>query len=283
MTGHRHLLNDRPPELPAELLEAVASPGGGRIVLVLGAGCSGERPTDLPLAGDLARECHRRLLADGRLADGAVGNPDDLSAVAAAVFEATGSQRDLVERFPPDRFRNAEPNDGYLIAAAFLRESAVSCVMTLNFDVAASTALAHLGTREEVSTIGGPEDHHRLGARNLIYLHRNINSEPDELILRREALDEEWRDHWEEVVARRVLGGPVTVFVGLGSPAAVLVETTRRILAALEVGARVYVVDPLERERSAFFAALDLDPRVYVRLGWSEFMHRLAGAAMAWR
>jgi hypothetical protein len=197
--------------------------------------------------------------------------------VAEAIVARTGGQRELVERFEPDAFRNAEPNDGYLIGAALFQEGALNTVMTLNFDLAATTALARVGAGASVSTIRGPEDHHRLGARNLIYLHRDINSDPDELILRPSQIDIEWRDNWEQVVAQRVLAGPTTVFVGLGTPASVLVETTQKILEALtQAGANVYVVDPLERERSAFFAALGLDPEVYVQLGWGEFMHQLA-------
>ena len=264
-------------ELPADLLAAIAAPGGGRVVLVLGAGCSHEQPPGLPLAGELAFECHRRLVADQILQEGDVGNPHDLSAVAEAVVAKTSSQRELVERFPPDDFRNAEPNEGYMIAAAMLLEGALGTAMTLNFDLALTTALARLGAGAAVSTIRGPEDHHRLGGRNLIYLHRNIDSDADELILRAEALERAWRNRWEEVVARRVLGGPVTVFVGLGSPAGVLVETTRKILEALaRVQATVLVVDPLDRAHSDFFAEVKLEPELYIQLGWGDFMHRLA-------
>ena len=54
-----------PSPLPSAILHAISSDGGGRIVLVLGAGCSVEEPTDLPLSGDLSEDCHRRLCADG--------------------------------------------------------------------------------------------------------------------------------------------------------------------------------------------------------------------------
>lgn len=62
-------------ELPPDLLGAVAAKEGGRVVLVLGAGCSKESPTDLPLAGDLARECHRQLVENGCLHDEDVEDP----------------------------------------------------------------------------------------------------------------------------------------------------------------------------------------------------------------
>jgi hypothetical protein len=261
--------------LPVDLLEAVAYPGGGRVVLVLGAGCSVDPPTNLPLAGALSRECYRRLVEDGVMAEDACDSPDDLSAVADAVFAATDSQRALVERFPPDRFRRAAPNEGHRIAAALMREGAVSNIVSLNFDLAEDAALTNVSAGAEVATISGPEEHHRLIAQNLIYLHRPITADADQLILRTVALDEAWRGGWEEVITGRVVGGSVTVFVGLGSPAGVLVESTRRIVAAVGEGARVYVVDPSERDRSRFFEALGLDPDVYVRLGWSNLMQRL--------
>ena len=41
--------------------------------------------------------------------------------------------------------------------------------------------------------------------------------------------------------------GTVTVFVGLGTPAAVLLKTTRKIIELLGNDARLYVVDPADR------------------------------------
>jgi hypothetical protein len=154
--------------LPADVLEAIAYPEGGRVVLVIGAGCSVDAPTNLPLAGALARECHRRLVEDGVIAQDACDSPDDLSAVADAVFAATNSQRALVERFPPDRFRRAAPNEGHRIAAALMREGAISNIVSLNFDLAEDAALTNVSAGAEVATISGPEEHHRLIAQNLI-------------------------------------------------------------------------------------------------------------------
>ena len=102
----------------------------------------------------------------------------DLSAVAEAVVCKTGSQRELVQRFPPDAFRNAEPNEGYLILAALFLEGVLTNALSLNFDSVARTALATLGAGPRVSTIRGPVDHTQLGTRNLIYLHRDIDSSP---------------------------------------------------------------------------------------------------------
>ena len=71
-----------------------------------------------------------------------VDDQRDLSAVADAVVQTTGSQRELIDRFPAGEFRLAKPNEGYLIMAALLLEGAVANALTLNFDLAARTALA---------------------------------------------------------------------------------------------------------------------------------------------
>ena len=246
-------------------------------MLVLGAGCSNEEPTSLPLSGDLAEECHRKLLADGILEEGEVDNERDLSAVADAVVRSTGSQGALIERFPPDAFRYAEPNEGYLIMAALFFEGALANAMTLNLDSAARTALGQLGVGSRVSTIRRPEDHNELGTQNLIYLHRDIDSGPDEIILRSTELELAWQEHWEEVIAQRVLGGPITVFVGLGTPASVLIYTTRRILEAMDPSRpSVYVVDPIAHADSSFADALQIPSEDYICLGWTELMRALA-------
>ena len=246
-------------------------------MLVLGAGCSSESPTNLPLSGDLSEECFEKLLADGVLQPSDVQNPRDLSEVAEAVFSKIGSQEAVVSRFPPGRFRLAAPNKGYEEMAALFLEGALADTMTLNFDCAARTALAHLGAGSKVSVVSGPEDHTHLGDRNLIHLHRDIERPPDELILRSEQLVEAWQGHWEEVIARRVLSGPVVVFVGLGSPAAVLVETARWISDAIDTSnGRVFVVGPSEHDDSRFASALGISSEEYIRMGWSEFMGELS-------
>ena len=263
--------------LPTELLEAISSPNGGRVVLVLGAGCSTEWPTSLPLSGDLSAECYEKLLADRVLEASEVSDPRDLSEVADAVYRKTDSQQAIVNRFPPGRFMLAAPNEGYRIMAALLLEGALADAMTLNFDSAARTALAQLGAGASVSVIRGPEDHAQLGTRNLIHLHRDIDCPADELILRSEDLERAWQKHWEEVVAQRVLSGPVVVFVGLGSPASVLVETTKRISSAMgSRSRRVFVVGLSEHDDSRFASALGISPDEYIRMGWRDFMLELS-------
>lgn len=266
--------------LPADLLHAVAHDGGGRVVLVVGAGASCEPPTGLPLSRQCAVEAHRQLVADGVLIEGQCADPEDLSCLADAVVDATGGQSALVERLPIPSFRSAEPNEGYLIAAALLREQAVACVMTLNFDLGMSAALTRLGAQDDVGVVSGPEEHHRLGTVNLIYLHRNVNANPEAWILRTSALADDWRDRWAEVIAHRIIGGPVTVFAGLGTPAAVLVETAVRIRTAIPDGTRVFQVDPGNREDSAFFARLTLPDDAYLRMGWCDFAKELGARVL---
>ncbi|GAI05518.1 unnamed protein product, partial [marine sediment metagenome] len=215
--------------LPADLLHAISQPEGGRVVLVVGAGCSVEPPTNLPLSRQLALDAHRRLVEDGVLDDGDCPEPASLTCVADAVWSKTKSQRELVVRFPCDGFRQAEPNRGHLLTAAMLYEQALSCVMTLNFDLAISNALSQIGAHGNVKIISKPDDYASLGLSNLVYLHRNVDADPDLWVLRSVTLEENWRDGWERVVTERVVSTPVTVFVGLGSSIDVLEESTLRI------------------------------------------------------
>ena len=133
--------------LPADLLHAVSAPGGGKITLVVGAGCSFEAPTSIPLAGTCSQECHDRLVANGVLAVGDCPTPGDLSALADAVMMKTGRQRLLVEQLSQNyTLQTATPNEGHLIAAALLREGAIASVLTLNFDLALSAAISECST-----------------------------------------------------------------------------------------------------------------------------------------
>lgn len=264
-------VSPEPADIPSDL-KAAAARAEEQIVIVMGAGCSLEEPTGLELAHELSERVHRILVANGILNAEAVTDPQDLSEVAEATVGATGSQRLFVDEFPPAAFRSAKPNTGHLILAALLREGVIGDVLTLNFDLSVSSAVSVLGAGREVRIIRGPEEHDRQGARNVIYLHRNIESPADDLILRPEQMEEQWQDEWEEVIARRVLSGPMTVFVGLGSPAAVLTATTRRIMDSLGTDAIVYVVDPGDPKRSGFFSALEVSAQRYVA-AWVVRVH----------
>src|SRR5689334_19675420 len=97
-------------QLPPDLLHAIADGSGGRVALVIGAGCSKEPPTCLPLAGECAEDAHRKLLVDGIIRDGDCSDPSDLSCVADVVFAARDSQIELIKRLPVDDFKSASPN-----------------------------------------------------------------------------------------------------------------------------------------------------------------------------
>jgi hypothetical protein len=201
--------------LPDHLLQAVAD-RSGRIALVVGAGCSLEDPTNLKLSSAYALEIHADLIRDGVLADGDCEHPEDLSAVTSAVWAKRTSQADVVTRLPRAEFRNARANHGYRAAAALMREGSVSAVLSLNFDLAMSHALAELSAHE-VAVIAGPSATRDLGSQVVVYLHRNVNEDdPNNWILRVETLEDEWEGHWEEVLSRRLLSSPVVVFAGLG-------------------------------------------------------------------
>jgi len=261
------------PPLPADLLHAVAE-RSGRIALVVGAGCSIEPPTGLQLATAYSLDVHRQLVQDGLLADGECESPEDLSALTSTVWEKHGNQSPIVERLPRREFRQAQPNNGYLIAAALLRERVVSVVLTLNFDLAMTTGLGRLSAKE-VDVIPGPDAAAQLGSATLIYLHRNVE-EPDanHWILRTEALQQEWQGGWEEVVTQRVMSCPVVVFAGLGSPAAVLTDTVTRVRNAVGASHQAFVVDPAKE--TDFQKVLRLPAEAHIRLGWCDFMGVLA-------
>jgi hypothetical protein len=280
MTNGQETAAEAPGGIPPELLEAIAAADGGRVVFILGAGCSFEQPTGLELADVLARRCHDELVANHDLEAGECHDPDDLSVVADAVFAKHGSQRKLVELFTPDKLKNAEANEGYELAAIMLREKAVSSVLTLNYDLAAAHALE--GAGGEVGIIEGPEEHERMRGNNLVFLHRSITRKPDDLIIRTEQLNRDWEEgHWEKIVAERFVGGSVTVFVGLGTPAAVLVDTAKRIIKSIGDKARFFVVGPGSPEDSKFFQELELEEDLWISMGWCEFATALAARLLA--
>jgi len=264
--------------LPADLLTAVSAPGGGKITLVVGAGCSFEAPTSIPLAGQCSTESHQRLLADGILAAGDCGDPSNLSSLADAVFAKTGRQEALVRQLSQNyAFKTATPNEGHRLAAALLREGAISSVVTLNFDLALSVAISELGVGDTVAIIDGPDDLPAQKAINLYYLHRNVNAADLETwILRTADLNDNWKTQWEGVVVNRVLSTPIVIFAGLGSTADVLVETAKFIKAKIPNGNKLYQVDPGDPNNSPFFTALGLDRTSFIKTGWCEFMADLS-------
>lgn len=264
--------------LPHELLQAVSAPGGGQITLVVGAGCSVEAPTLIPLAGTCSQQCHDRLVVDGVLAPGDCLAPWNLSCLADAVVAKSGHQRLLVEQLRLNyELKAASPNEGHLLAAALLREGAIASVVTLNFDLALSAAIMHLGVGDAVGIIDGPADLTNKKATNLFYLHGNANAtDPETWILRTAALASEWKGKWEHVVAAMVLATPVVVFAGLGSPADVLVESSKQIRNVIPTAHRAFQVDPGEPNASPFYMALALESGAFIQTTWCEFMAALS-------
>ncbi|MFA5890841.1 MAG: hypothetical protein WDA27_07810 [Actinomycetota bacterium] len=214
------------------------------------------------------------------MTEGECADPRDLSAVADAVFAKTGSQQEIVRRLPVVKFQNASPNEGHKLLCALLRERAIGSTLTLNFDLAISHGLAAMGAAGDIAVISSPTQLADLGASNVIHLHADANASPETWILRTDQLETLWRDGWQDLVTTRVITAPVVVFAGLGAPASVLVESVRRIRAALPSHVIIHV-DPGAYGSSEFTSAIDVVEERYVRLGWCEFMRRLGDRVAA--
>lgn len=230
-------------------------------------------PTNLQSSRAYAQEVYHRLTLSGALTEGCC-DPDDLSSVADAVVEAFGTQEPAVSVLPITDFRNAPTNRGYLIAAALLREHVIKAVVTLNYDLAMSHALADVGPASEVAVLQQPADHGMLGAYNLVYLHRSANCDPKQWVLTTAALERDWATGWERVVMDSLVTAPVTVFAGLGSPAAVLTESVKKIRnrPGGDATAQFLVGKSPTPAGNEFFAGLDLPADSYVSSGWINFM-----------
>ncbi len=200
--------------IPAGLLQAVSFEGGGRLALVIGAGCSVEPPTDIPLAQALSTEANRKLVLDGVLEDGECGDPDNLAVLASLIFLKTQSQHDLVSRFPLAKLKTAKPNLGHRLLVALMTEHAISYVLSLNIDLAVQNASSELGSPIEIVDTSGQNIP---ASPTLIHLHGSVNGPSDSLVLRQETINAAWKGKWEHVVAHQILAAPNVLFVGLGS------------------------------------------------------------------
>lgn len=258
--------------VPPALLAAVSAEPGGRLVLVIGAGASIEPPTCLESGAAYAEEAHQGLVDDHILEVGDCADPRDLSLVADAVHTKTGSQIALTDRLPRHKWRLAAPNDGHLAAAALLIEGAVRAVVTLNYDLAMQTALSELGGASAVTVCRGPEDYAEASGRTLFYLHRSVEAPAEQWVLRAADLDSAWQGAWEELVASGTLSAPVTLFAGLGSPAAVLTHTVTRLAA---IGhSQYFYADPYPVNR--FVESMRNNLEAVVRIGWCALMIELS-------
>lgn len=256
-------------DIPAGLFHAVTAEGGGCLALVIGAGCSSEPPTSIPVAGTLSREIERKLVMDGVLTTNECPDPSNLSALTSLIFDKTNSQEMVVNRFPIKQMRLARPNTGYKLLVALMAERAVSYVLSLNFDLAVQHAAAELGTSIEVVDAIGK---HIPAAPTLVYLHGCINGDPEALILRQEVIDDGWRGAWEQVVANQILAAPNVLCAGLGSAAPVLTETVAMIAHAVGGTKTFYQADIVPHGSSAFAAALGVGAEHYIEGGWSEVL-----------
>ena len=259
--------------LPSQLLRA-ATEGEGRVVFVMGAGCSVEPPTSLPLAHECSRAAHQRLVDDGVIAGGACADPDNLEDVADLVVATTGSKSDLVSRLPRQRFRLATPNRGHDVLAALMAERIVRAALTTNFDVAINTALAKAGIRD-VSVIDGVVDHHDLGNASVIYLHRSANAPEEEWVLTSEEVHKGWKDAWNRMLAGAVLTAPAVVFIGMGTLVGVLLASATRVREAVLDAHSVFQVDLLPREKSKPSKLLWPAEDNYIQMGWISFARKL--------
>lgn len=263
-------------EPPPELLGCVSDIAGGRLVIVTGAGSSMDWPTGLRSGAEYSELAFAALVQDQLLEANSCDQPRDLSLVADAVFDAYGAQEHLTDRLPRSDWRNASPNEGHRIAAALLIDGLVRAIVTLNYDMAFQAALSELGAPSQVTIAKGPEDHAKLSGRSLIYLHRSAESDPETWVLRKADLDDAWRGGWEAMIAAGVLYAPVTLFAGLGSPAAVLTETVRHLAG---LGSRYFLADPFGG--GAFEQALSDHLTAILRVGWVELMKTLSLRAAA--
>lgn len=261
--------------LPPNLLQAIASPGGGQIAIVIGAGCSFEDPTAMPLAGTLSENAHRQLLLNGVIVEGECPEPWDLAELASLVFTKTGSQDELVSKFPVNEMKTASPNSGYLLLAALMSENAISHVLSLNFDLAVQTAIAQLGLGSKINIVDC-SGQQVAAVPTLVHLHGCINSPSDDLVLRTEVMDVDWKEGWEELVSTQILSAPTILFAGLGSAAPVLSQTLSILNEYMGGNKQTFQVDVSTHANNQLAQELSIDEGSFIQSGWCAFMAEIS-------
>lgn len=266
--------------IPSHLLKSVCEPGGGRIVLVLGAGASMDPPTSLKSGACVSIDAYQALIDDGVLAPGEVRHDWDLAELADVVWAKFGNQKELTDRLPRHDWQMAKPNRGHHEAAALLAEGAVRSILTINYDLAQQHALVEIDARSTITTVvRGPEDISSLSGRTLVYLHRSCETDTESWILRGSLIADTSIQIWESAVADAILMSPVVVFVGLGSQAPILSEAVARLVA--DTGISCYFVDPVDPDPTkpnTFFASLN-GSAPHLRMSWCDFAGALADRA----
>lgn len=226
--------------------------------------------TGLPNACQLSQMAHDRLVNSGLLQEGACEHPSDLEALAQAV-----SHREDLVRCLHDLLADAPPNDGHRILAGLMLEGAVSTVLTINFDLALTSALSVLGGFQKVRQIKGKDEIGQIAGSNLIYLHGTIDSSPTEWVLTSAEVENDREHHWRGVLTASVLAIPVVVFAGIGAAVGVLLSSLQKIQEQLSEGQVVLLVDPGNVEESEFYHASNLDADCHVKEGWIDFAESL--------
>jgi hypothetical protein len=277
------------PQIPPDILRALVESGGAQITLILGAGCSMAKPPGLKSAAVLAKDAYNRLVSEGVLPEGSLNENDqwDLTKVAGVVKTETGSQLELTRRLPVTEFINAECNDGHRIAVALMLEGAIAYVVTLNYDKSMSHALAELGTKDRVRTVWGPQNKNQIQVPCLVYLHRKADSSQQQWVITAEALQNGWKDEWEDLAALQTLLLPICIFVGLGSSVPVLTSKIKEIRDPRD-DVQTIQVDPRahseHRSRDASFTReAGISEDQFIKDGWSNFMRRLGSHVAKWQ
>jgi hypothetical protein len=259
--------------LPSDLLKNASDRGGGKIVLVLGAGTSLDAPTSLKAGAGVSMEAHSRLVADSVIKSGELTDTWNLPLLADLVYAKFGIQKELTDRLPYDRWRLAKPNAGHKEAAALLVEGVVRTILTVNFDLSQQSAIGEIESDEApVAIVRGPEATPDLSGRSLVYLHRSCEADPEEWILRGTHMADPSLQPWEVAIADSILMAPVVVFVGLGSEARVLSQTTARLASNPNSKLLCYWVDPCDP--GDFYNSLGGNA-IHIRMTWPEFTSAL--------
>ena len=234
-----------------------------------------ESPPQLPSGARLSKNAHDKLVKDGVISEKDCTDPWDLADVASVIFEKKGTQEELVQRFPVQQMKRAKPNQGYKYLAALMSERCISYALSLNYDLAVQNAVSELGLANEIDCI---ENHGTplSTSPTVIHLHGCINCHPDALVMRTEAMKEEWKNNWEQIIATQVLAAPRILFAGLGSPAPVLSETIDLIKNAIGSDKPLYQSDIAKKDDNKFANALGIAEGNYIQLGWTEVMSALA-------
>ena len=102
-----------------------------------------------------------------------------------------------------------------------------------------------------------------------------MDNDFEDWILTTDALESEWKDAWEETIARHAISAPVTVFAGMGSSCGVINHSADKLRRAVGETAQMILANPGDIADSAFAKELAISGDNYVRLGWIDFMREI--------